>query len=214
MLFLGGTLRIDISGKLLAIAMLALNLIASSVAAQNIGSEPVVIPESIEELDALITKVKAALKNDPHNPYLHDDLGRLYETQMAVESQAGNQLKSEKLFNLAIYHFENALSYNHNEVYRITYSIGRLYFNKMEIIRNQIDNDFSSGGLARQAQRQKQILQLADLALPYFQQCEKWNANDIEVIDALMQIYAIKDDLAKTQEYKSKLERIREDRDT
>jgi hypothetical protein len=47
-----------------------------------------------------------------------------------------------------------------------------------------------------------------DLALPFFQRCEKANANDTNTLIALKEIYAKKDELDLSNEFKARYEKV------
>ncbi len=93
------------------------------------------------------------------------------------------------------------------------YSIGTIYYNQAaEYIKkmNELDNDLSSAGLKKYAFFKDKTDGAFDKALPYFLQAEVADPTDKNTLIALKEIYARKDQLDKSKEYKLKLEKLGE----
>ncbi len=158
------------------------------------------------KLEVLEDKLLLAIKNDPENKVLHLVTGSMYEKlfQNAYESKAPSSkeyyAKSEQYYNSAI-----ALDENYFDA---IYSIGALYFNKTTPMRKEM-NDLPYSEETRFNALKSEVTSLMDKALPYFQKADGLNANDYSTIFALKEIYARKDDLVKSNEYKTRLEALK-----
>ncbi len=73
---------------------------------------------------------------------------------------------------------------------------------------NKLADDYSKAGIEKYKAKQKEVLGQFDLALPYFQRCEKSNPNDQNTLIALKEIYAKKDELDLSNEFKARLEKV------
>ena len=91
------------------------------------------------------------------------------------------------------------------------YSIGALYYNRAAATTkemNALADDYSKAGLKKYDELRKLVLTQFDEALPYFKQAEALNANDRNTLIALKEIFARKDDLPTSTEFKNRLEKI------
>ena len=91
------------------------------------------------------------------------------------------------------------------------YSIGALYYNKAAMetrVLMWLEDDFSSEGLKKYEAKKTQIIEIFDQALPYFQKSESLAPNDINTLIALREIYARKDDIRLSNEFKNRLENV------
>ena len=68
--------------------------------------------------------------------------------------------------------------------------------------------DSSKAGLKKYDELRKLVLTQFDDALPFFKQAESLNANDRNTLIALKEIFARKDDLATSTEFKNRLDVI------
>ena len=73
---------------------------------------------------------------------------------------------------------------------------------------NALADDYSKAGLKKYDELRKLVLTQFDEALPYFKQAEALNANDRNTLIALKEIFARKDDLPTSTEFKNRLEKI------
>ena len=71
-----------------------------------------------------------------------------------------------------------------------------------------MESDFSKEGQKKYTEAEKTMQVEFDKALPYFKRAESVNANDKNTLIALKEIYARKDDLKTSKEFKSRLEII------
>lgn len=164
----------------------------------------------INKLDELISKIKTAIEKEPENISLYSTLGNVYDNLFQKELEAGNEEKAQE-------HFDNALQY-YNEALEIkpdffdaVYSIGALYYNKAAAKTqelNELANDFSKEGLKKYDAKKEEIFALFEDALPHFKKAESMNPNDVNTLIALKEIFARKDDLATSNEFKTRLEKV------
>lgn len=134
----------------------------------------------------------------------------MYDNLYQTELKAKNDAKSTEHFNEAKKYYEDAISRDPKNVDAV-YSLGALYYNKAAFRTqelNALPEDYSSAGLKKMETLRKEVMGLFDEALPYFMKAEALDANDMNTLIALSEIYARKeDDLAL--EYKKRLEMVR-----
>ncbi len=158
------------------------------------------------KLEVLEDKLLQAIENDPENKVLHMVTGSMYEKlfQNAYEakdaSADGHFAKAEQYYNSAIKLDE--------KYFDAIYSLGALYFNKTTPMRKEM-NELPYSEQARFDALKSEVTDLMDKALPYFETADKLNAQDYSTIFALKEIYARKDDLTKSNEYKARLEKLK-----
>lgn len=164
----------------------------------------------IGKLDELIGKLDAAIKLEPNNVSLYTTMGSVYDNLYQKEFAAGNKDKAEGYAVKALDYFNQALAKDASN-FDALYSIGALYYNKaasMTSDLNKLADDYSKAGIEKYKAKQKEVLAQFDLALPYFQRCEKANPNDANTLIALKEIYAKKDELDMSNEFKARLEKV------
>ncbi len=164
----------------------------------------------IGKLDELIGKLEAAIKVEPNNVSLYTTMGSVYDNLYQKEFAAGNKDKAEGYAAKALDYFNQALAKDEKN-FDALYSIGALYYNKaasMTAELNKLADDYSKAGIEKYKAKQKEVLGQFDLALPYFQRCEKSNPNDQNTLIALKEIYAKKDELDLSNEFKARLEKV------
>ena len=91
------------------------------------------------------------------------------------------------------------------------YSIGALYYNKAALTSqkmNALSEDYSKEGLKKFNDLKAQVFKQFDESLPYFQRAEALNPNDTNTLIALKEIYAKKDQLDLSKEFKTRLELV------
>ena len=91
------------------------------------------------------------------------------------------------------------------------YSIGALYYNKAASTTKEmkaLEDDYSPAGTRKFEAKKAEMMGFFDQALPHFQRAETLNPNDRNTLIALKEIYARKDDLEKTKEFKTRLDNI------
>jgi len=167
----------------------------------------------IGKLDVLIQKLDQAIEKEPDNLSLYATTGnvydRLYQKEMEKDS-AANLEKAEEYFNNALDYYKRALEKD-PDYFDAIYSIGTLYYNKAASMTEDlkaVSDDYSEEGTRKFQEIQQKMLDEFDKALPYFKRCEKINPNDINTLIALKEIYARKDQLDVSNEFKERLEMI------
>jgi tetratricopeptide (TPR) repeat protein len=159
-------------------------------------------------LDELVGKLKMAIEKEPNNISLYTTLGSVYDQLFQRELNAGNEEVSTKDFNEALYYFNQALEKDPKSTDAM-YSIGALYYNKAAAISQQLkvlEDDISKEGLKKYDSKKKEMYSYFDQALPLFEKVESINPNDQNTLIALKEIFAKKDDIELSNEFKRRLE--------
>ena len=161
-------------------------------------------------LDELTAKLKSAIAQEPDNVTLYSTLGNVYDNLFQRENKAGNTAKEKEYFDLALDYYNQALKID--PTYSdATYSIGALHYNSaaaMTVELQALQDDYSKAGIAKYKAKQAEITSIFDRALPYFEKADAANPNDSNTLIALKEIYAKKDDIVKSNEYKVRLEAL------
>jgi len=147
-----------------------------------------------------------AIEQDPKNKTLYLVSGSMYEKLFNNAFEAkdmatadANFAKAEEFYNKSI---EMDAGY-----FDAIYSLGALYFNKTTPMRKEM-NDLPLSETARYDALKSEVTSLMGKALPFFIQADSINDKDYNTIFALKEIYARQDDLAKSNEYKARLEAL------
>ena len=155
-------------------------------------------------------KIRLAIKRDPENVLLHASLGYAYESLMQQALNEEDIASADSYYIKTTDAYEKALEINPKD-FTIYYSMGTLIYNKATDKRKELvelSGDFSEEGMKKYDQVKQETYALVDQALPYFQNAESLNPNDSGTLIALRQIYAQKDDLEMTNEFKSRLQNV------
>jgi len=161
-----------------------------------------------EKLDVLVDRLKTAIAKDATNTTYVSTLGNVYDNLSVREAEAGNAAKSSEYFNLALEYYNKALDMDPN-YHTALYNAGTLYYNKAAILTKEmveLSSDYSKAGTAKYNAKKVEVFANFDKALPYFQKAEVIDPNDLGTLTALKEIYAKKDDLEKSTEFKKRLE--------
>ena len=161
-------------------------------------------------LDELTDKLKSAIAQEPDNVTLYSTLGNVYDNLFQRENKAGNKAKEKEYFDLALDYYGQALKID-PDYSDATYSIGALYYNSAAAMTAELQalqDDYSKAGIAKYKAKQTEINSIFDQALPYFEKADAANPNDANTLIALKEIYAKKDDIVKSNEYKVRLEAL------
>jgi len=161
-----------------------------------------------QKLDELIGKLEAAIEEEPENVSLYSTMGNVYDNLYQRETEAGNEEKAKEYFDLAKDYYEQAFEKDPQN-FDATYSIGVLYYNKAAAMTKEMQklaDDYSKEGLKKYEALQAQVFEQFDEALPYFKKCEKLNPNDLNTLIALREIYAKKNELEISEEFKRRME--------
>lgn len=162
------------------------------------------------ELEKMIGKLEKALELEPDNVSIYTTLGSVYDNLCSKAMEAEDD-------ELAKAHFDKALSYFNKAIemepdnFDAIYSIGALYYNSAANMTKDINkyaNDFSKEGTKKYNEIKEKMDALFEESLPYFLKAESINPKDPGVLQALSEIYARKNDLEKSMEYKKRLEEV------
>lgn len=161
-------------------------------------------------LNELISNLEMATKKEPENVSLYSTLGNVYDNLYQSEQAAGNSAKASEYFDKALENYNTALAKN-PENFDAVYSTGALYYNKAAFMTQELSalaDDYSKEGLKKYETKQAEVYALFDKALPYFQKAESMNPNDVSTLVALKEIYARKNQLDISDEFKKRLENV------
>jgi tetratricopeptide (TPR) repeat protein len=162
------------------------------------------------KLDQLIGKLETAIEKEPDNTSLYSTLGNVYDNLYQTELSNGNEEKSNEYFDNALSYYKQALDRDPNYVDAV-YSIGALYYNRAASMTQELNtlaDDYSKEGLKKYEAVKAKIFAEFDLALPYFQKAESLSPNDLNTLIALKEIYARKDDLPLSNEFKTRIDKV------
>ncbi|MFK7983289.1 MAG: hypothetical protein AB8G86_25130 [Saprospiraceae bacterium] len=162
------------------------------------------------KLNALTGKLQAAIEKEPGNISLYTTLGSIYDNLYQKGLEEGDADAAQENFDNAFKAYSTALEKD-SKFFDAIYSIGALYYNRAAATTkdmNALADDYSKAGLKKYDELRKLVLTQFDEALPYFKQAETLNANDRNTLIALKEIFARKDDLPTSTEFKNRLEKL------
>ncbi len=162
------------------------------------------------KLETLTGKLKTGIEKDPDNISFITTLGQVYDELGNKELEAGDLVKSQEYKELAMNYFEQSLAKDKNN-YTAMYNIGVIYYNKAAVLTKEmqdLESDLSKSGTEKYNAKQKEVYTMFDKALPYFKDAEKIEPNDMGTLIALKEIFAKKNDLATSNEFKSRIEKL------
>ena len=155
--------------------------------------------------DVLEGKLKEAMAKEPNNAGLRTVMGNVYNDFYKKEKDAN---KAAEFFKTAEDYYKQALEID-DKSFEALYSLGELNYNKAAALVTKY-NELPVTASVRDANEVKsQYLAAFDRALPYFLKADEVNNKDYNTILALKEIYAKKDDFAKSKEYKTRLETLK-----
>ena len=161
----------------------------------------------------LISRLEQAIKQEPTNVSLWVTLGSVYDNLHQREMKANNEEKAAEYFEKAKSNYEEAQKVDPKNVDAV-YSLGALIFNKAAVRTQELNalpqDDFSPAALKKYEKLRDEIIALFNQALPYFQKAESLNPNDLNTLIALSEIYAREDDLEKANEFKKRMEVVKD----
>jgi len=164
------------------------------------------------KLEDLTDRLKEAIEQEPTNVSLYVTLGSVYDNLYQREVQAKNDAKATELFAEAKKNYEAAQKVDPQNA-DAYYALGALYYNKAAIRTQELNalpqDDYSAATMKKYQQIQKEIMELFDQSLPYFQKAESLNPNDLNTLIALSEIFARKDDLEAAGEFKKRMETVK-----
>ncbi|HMO38165.1 MAG TPA: hypothetical protein PKC76_04670 [Saprospiraceae bacterium] len=164
------------------------------------------------KLEVLTGKLEMAIQQEPDNVSLYTTTGSVYDNLHQRSFSEGDTKKADEYFAKAKEYYEMALKKSPNNFDAI-YSIGALYYNKaaeMTKELNALADDYSREGIKKYEAKRNEVFAEFDKALPYFKDCEKIDPNDVNTLIALKEIFAKKDDLETSNEFKKRLEVVQD----
>lgn len=158
----------------------------------------------------LIGMLQQAIHQEPDNVALYVTLGNVYDNLYQQAMQAGDAGQADTYANEARQNYQIALEKDPGNI-DAAYALGSQYFNKAALLTqeyNSLPEDGSEEGTQRRESLMNEMMSLFDQALPYFQKAESRNANDVNTLIALTEIYTRKGDTGKATEFKKRLDRV------
>ncbi len=159
------------------------------------------------QLDALITKLKEGIQKEPKNTGLYFTLGNVYD-QIAQKEK--DPAKAEENTKEAMVWYNKTLELDPENA-DAQYSIGAFYYNKAAKFSQEmkkLESDFSKAGQKKFEDAEKLMIAEFDAALPYFKKAEMADPNNQNTLIALKEIYARKNDIKTSKEFKDRLENV------
>jgi len=163
------------------------------------------------KLDELTGRLKQAIAKEPDNVSLYVTLGNVYDNLYQTMSKEKNTAKADEFFEEAKKYYTQATQKDPKNVDAV-YSLGALYYNKAAARTQELNSmpeDYSSAGLKKLQASKDEVMGLFEQALPHFQKAESLNANDLNTLIALNEIYARKED-ELSLEFKKRLDVVRD----
>ncbi len=159
------------------------------------------------KLEILIDKIKAGIAKEPKNVSLYFTLGNVYDN---LSQQEKDPAKAQGYSDEAMVYYKKTLEMDAKNSDAI-YSIGASFYNKAAQFSKEmkkLESDFSKEGQKKYEAAEKLMIAEFDKALPYFKKAESINANDQNTLIALKEIFAKKNDMKMSGEFKTRLETI------
>ncbi len=157
---------------------------------------------------ALEGKLEAAIKAEPKNASVRNVMGDTYQ-RLATSAAEKGEVESEKGYiEKAVAAYTKAKEIDPKQAYA-SYSIGSIFYNKAAAFVPKMN----ALGTSKTDQKlydsyKSEMTALFDKSLPHFLEAEKLDENDRNTLIALKEIYARKNDYAKSGEYKKRLEAL------
>ncbi len=167
-------------------------------------------------LNELTGSLEQAIRKEPNNGSLYRALGDVYNNLFTVLLEDTTQTRAQKSpkikeyadaakknFLIAVEKEPNNLDFN--------YALGALLYNETNLIAIEMnETSFSTAtGQKRYKELKEEMLADVDEALKYFQKAESIDANDVNVLAALVQAYGRKEDDALYMEFKKRLDVVK-----
>jgi tetratricopeptide (TPR) repeat protein len=165
---------------------------------------------SEQRYDVLEIKLKEAIEREPNNPSVYSALGNVYMNMFTSEFEKDTKSTvAQGYFDKSLEYFNKAVEIDPKQFDAI-YSVGSLYFNRaVVLIKMANELGMSAEEQKKYSALEKESSTLLDKSLPYFQRAEALNPNDVNTLIALSEIFARKNDIDKSMEFKGRLEKAR-----
>ncbi|MEZ5038382.1 MAG: hypothetical protein R2828_00755 [Saprospiraceae bacterium] len=163
-----------------------------------------------DNTDFFISKLETLIENTPENLSLFVNLGNAYNSMFKQAAKEKDQAKADEYFGKALAAYQQALVRD-PKYFDAIYCTGTLYYNKVLALIDELrelGSICSKDALKKYGEvRQKALVQL-DQALPFFQQAESLDPNDILTLNLLAEIFARKDDITTSALFKDRLQKV------
>jgi hypothetical protein len=160
------------------------------------------------KLNELIIKLKEGIEKEPKNTSLVFTLGNVYDN---LSQQEKDPAKQEELQKEAMVYYAKTLEMDSKNVDAI-YSIGASFYNKAAKLSAELkklgDLPPNKENDKKYNAKEKEMIAEFDKALPFFRKAESLNANDKNTLIALKEIFAKKNDLTLSKEFKTRFENV------
>ncbi len=159
------------------------------------------------QMDQLLERLKEGITREPNNVTLYFTMGNVYDNLAQKEK---DPVKSAEYGDQSLEWYKKTLEKDPKNADAM-YSIGAFYYNKAAKISAEIkkvESDMSKAGQKKYDDMTKAMIAEFDVALPYFQKSEAMDANNQNALIALKEIYAKKNDMTMTKEFKTRLDNI------
>lgn len=159
------------------------------------------------KLTELTDRLKQAIAQEPNNVSLYVTLGSVYDNLYQRALNDKKDAEANANFEEAKKYYDKAVQVDKKSM-DAYYAMGTLYYNKAALLTQEMNamaEDFTPAGIKKYDAKKKEILDLFEKALPYFQNAEALDANDVNTLIALKEIYARKEDPLYT-EFKTRLD--------
>ena len=158
--------------------------------------------------EQFIGLLKKAIEKEPDSVDLYFNLGSVYCDLQRREIAAGNMAEAQTYFDLAKENYTIAAQ-KAPERLNVHYQLGLIFYNKAQLVNGEM---IKMGNTSKDAKKfelhDKEVLDLLDQALSHFQKVEALDANDLNTLTALAEIYTRKED-ALAEEFQKRLNRVK-----
>jgi hypothetical protein len=160
------------------------------------------------KLNELIVKLKEGIEKEPKNTSLVFTLGNVYDN---LSQQEKDPAKQEELQKEAMVYYAKTLEMDSKNVDAI-YSIGASFYNKAAKFSAEMkklgDLPPNKENDKKYNAKEKEMIAEFDKALPFFKKAESLNPNDKNTLIALKEIFAKKNDLPMSKEFKTRFDTV------
>ena len=160
------------------------------------------------KLDELTGSLQSAIDKEPNNVSLYLNLGRVYDGLQQRELENKNAAKAVEYLDKAKANYAKAAQIDPKNV-DAHYQLGQLFYNRAVLVNQEMAKlGNTNEDLKKYKVLNKEMLDMFEQALPHFQKAESLDANDLNTLIALNEIYVRKeDDLAL--EFKKRLDTVK-----
>ncbi len=164
--------------------------------------------------DELVGKLEKAIAADPENVSYYSALGNTYDNLFQKEMADKNLEAANGYFDKALEYYTKALEKDGTYFFAV-YNSGVLYVNKANLIIEELKvledkADYSKAGLRAMEAKKSEVNAEFAKALPFFQRAESMDANDMNTLNALKEIYARNENFELSKEFSARLKTVQD----